>query len=204
MKNNFGFMKYEVLTVMVLILALSSFLLYFIFKGNNSKKFDALMNDAIKFSNVVTTNISSFHNSNVVYLGEVMDEKLMSEIRSPFSSRYCDYGESKVELINGTPYVTLKCDSYLIKKEKFNDKSDVKVHKVGEWNLKQTSSKDEAETLYNCVVDGKELFDEYYEELYFVFRINAKFGTEYYFADNIENECKVKAKTFYRTTEIFE
>lgn len=204
MKNRFGFAKYEVLTVIVLILSLSCFLLYFVFNGVNKRKFDVLMNDAIRFSNVVTTNIASFHNSNVVYLGEVMDEELMSEIRSPFSSKYCNYGESKVELIDGSPYVTLRCDNYLIKKEKFNDKKDVKVHKVGKWNLKKTSSNDEVETLYNCVVDGEELFDEYYEELYFVSRINAKFGTDYYFADTIKDECKVKTKKFYRSTEICE
>ena len=50
----------------------------------------------------------------------------------------------------------------------------------------------------------EELFDEYYEELYFVSRINAKFGTDYYFADTIKDECKVKAKKFYRSTEICE
>ncbi|MBQ6323956.1 MAG: hypothetical protein IJI22_03890 [Bacilli bacterium] len=204
MNNRFGFAKYEVLTVIVLIMSLSCFLLYGVFKNRDSKKFDTFMNSAIVFCNTVRANEATFHNSGVVYLGEVLDEKLMSEIRSPFSSKYCDNSESKVELINDVPHVTLKCDNYIIEKARFNDKENAKIYKIGGWSSKKNSSDDEEKTLYNCIIDGKELFDDYYEELYFISRINKKFGTDYYYASNIKDECKVKHKKFYRTKEICE
>ena len=44
-------------------------------------------------------------------------------------------------------------------------------------------------------------FVEYYDELYFVYEINKKYGTDYYFADTVK-DCKVVSKTFYRTKEL--
>ena len=50
-----------------------------------------------------------------------------------------------------------------------------------------------------------ESYDEYYEELYFVSRINKDNNKKYYFASDIaKDDCKVVTKTFYREKEEYE
>ena len=91
----------------------------------------------------------------------------------------------------------------LIEKSNLTDKK-MNVYKVGKWEEKESKSNMEKKTLYNCVSKEKEVFNEYYEELYFVYEINKKYDTDYFFADNIESECKVVKKTFYRTKELID
>jgi len=203
MRNNYGYGKYEVLTVIVLILVIFAYLMHVALKGANNQKISTMEDSAIGFSKAVTTNISSFHNTETVYLNEVINEQLLSNIKSPFSSNYCDGTSSKVELLDGQPYVTLKCDEFLIEKAAFFNKKDIPVYKVSGWSETRNSADDEEKTLYNCIVDGKELYDEYYEELYFVSKINEDFGTANYFADSINGTCQVLTKTFYRKKEIY-
>ena len=75
--------------------------------------------------------------------------------------------------------------------------SDNKMYSLSDWSTEKKSGY-KAKEMYNCTKDGKELFPKYYDEAYFVSRINNKFETDYYFADNILDECKVVKKTFYR------
>ena len=59
----------------------------------------------------------------------------------------------------------------------------------------------EERILYNCKSNGKEMYDRYYEELYFVYEINKKYDTDYYSVSDIK-DCELVSKTFYRTKEL--
>ena len=203
MRNNKGFGRYEILTVIVLMLIIFCILSVVMFGGISKQKIETMKKNAITFNSAVTTNIASFHNTETVYLQEAIDEKLIGEIKSPVGGGKCSPSESLVELIDGTPYVTLKCNNVLIEKSNLTDKK-MNVYKVGKWEEKESKSNMEKKTLYNCVSKEKEVFNEYYEELYFVYEINKKYDTDYFFADNIESECKVVKKTFYRTKELID
>ena len=197
MKNNKGFAKYEVVTVLVLILAVGSYLMYVFLGGTPKTKMKVFKSDALRLSDTVATNIASFHNTGIVFLQEVYDEKLISTIKNPLGFGNCDETESKVEIIDGKPVVWLKCGNYLFHSTNISNDSDNKMYSLSDWSTEKKSGY-KAKEMYNCTKDGKELFPKYYDEAYFVSRINNKFETDYYFADNIIDECKVVKKTFYR------
>lgn len=198
MLNNKGYGKYEVLTIIVLLMGLFCYGSFKIVKRVELQKFDTMKDSAINFSKVTATNIASFHNTETVYLDEVIDENLISKIKSPFSSNYCDGSESKVEMIDGVPYVTLKCDDYLIERAKFSDKSGVNIYKVTPWSRNKSGDDLENKVLYNCSVNGKDLYSNYYEELYFVSLVNKENHTDYYFSNEVNSTCNVVSYNFYR------
>ncbi len=202
MKSNHGFGRFEVLTVIVVLLGIFAYLGYKVVNGSYHK-YETMKDSAINFSKAVTVNFSSFHNSETVYLDEVVDEQLLKKIKSPVSSGYCSGSESVVELIDGMPYVTLRCGNVLIDKVNFSE-TDQKIdyYKVSNWSEQKKNDTDEEITLYNCIDNGKEVFDEYYQELYFVYRINKEYETSYYFASSVKSVCQVVSKTFYRTKEV--
>ncbi len=200
--NEKGFGKFEVLTMIVALLAIFAYLMYMLLGGVNKQKFDTFRDNAVTFSKTAIANFSSFHNFENVYLNEVVEEGLMKEIRSPFSSSYCDDKASKVEMVEGQAYVTLKCDEYLIDKAGINSKEDMKIYKVGEWTTKKNSDKDEKKTLYNCTIDGKEIFDDYMEDLQMVSRINRDYQTDFYLLADVKQVCDIVTKDFYRTREL--
>ena len=199
MKNR-GIGKFEGLTLIVLIMVISAYLLWYILGGVNSQKYTTMKKKAISFGKTVSINDSSFHNTEYVYLKEVMDEGLISNMKSPFSNKDCSMSESKVVYRNDLPKVTLKCDNYVIDNLGISD-NDYSVYKVGDWGLEIPKDNYEEKVLYNCIENGKEKYPEYYEELYFVLLVNKDYGTNHFLADNIENECEVVSKTFYRTKE---
>lgn len=203
MKNSNGFGKFEVLTMIAILLIIFGLLSSIILGGTSSKKLDTMKNSAVSFSKTVSTNINSFHNLENVYLGEAIDEKIIKKIKNPTGSGYCSESESIVQIIEGDPYVTLRCGDYLIEKTNFAGVSinDIDVYKVSKWNTMQSGDDDEERTLYNCKEKGKEIFDEYYEDLYFVYLINKKYNTDYYEARAVHGECEVVSKSFYRTKE---
>lgn len=197
MKNNFGFAKYEALTVLVLVICVIAFLLNCLLGGVSTQKLETFKDSAIIFQKAVSTNINTFHNTENVYLGEVVEEKFLSGIKNPFGLGDCSLSDSKVQYINSIYYVTLKCGKYLIDKANFVGSDKIPYYEVSDWSEKQSSDDDEKMELYNCLEDGKEKYPGYYEELYFVSLINKDFGTDYYFPGNV-NECEVVSKTFYR------
>ena len=79
---------------------------------------------------------------------------------------------------------------------------DIDLYKVSEWSEEQQSEDDESIVLYNCEERGKDVFDEYYEELYFIYKVNKKFGADHYSISEVEYTCTVVSKTFYRTKEL--
>lgn len=205
MINNKGFIKFEVLTIFVLVIGVIAGGLYFILGSTGKQKYDTFKDNAISFGKTVSTNSDSFHNLENVYLDEVLDEKLLkSNIKNPFASGYCDVGESKVVLKNGKSYVTLKCGEYLIDDASMNDKDNMSIYTVTEWTDKELSGEDvESKTLYNCVdANGKELFDKYLEDLYMISRINKEFDNSYYTISEI-SDCNVVSKEMYREKKLF-
>ena len=200
MKSNKGFGKFEVLTIMVVLLIIFCILSMNLFGGVSKQRIETMKKSATSFTSSVTTNIDTVHNTEKVYLQEVIDEELIRPIKSPVGGGKCSGADSYVELIDGMPYVTLNCNNVLIEKENFVNK-DINVYKVSKWMSKKTKDDMEERILYNCKSNGKEIFDRYYEELYFVYEINKKYGTDYYFASNVK-DCEVVSKTFYRTKEL--
>lgn len=199
-----GFGKFEVLTMIVVLLAIFAYLMCLLLGGVSKQKIDTMKDNAISFAKTAATNFESFHNFEVVYLNEVVEEGLLKNIKNPFDSGYCDQTESKVELRNGQPYVTLKCGEYLIDEERTNSKADMKVYAVGEWSAKKTGKDIQEKQLYNCIEGEKELYSEYKEELQMVSRINKDYQSDFYYASDIAGVCKPVSKTFYRTKELVE
>ena len=96
----------------------------------------------------------------------------------------------------------MQCGNILIEKANFADKN-VPMYQVGDWVDKKKNSDDEEMTFYNCTDNGKEVFDEYFEELYFVYQVNKKYETNYFFASRV-TQCEVVEKTMYRTKKLLE
>ena len=201
MRNNKGFGKIEIMTVIVMLLVVFAFLFYLILNGTGNQKFETMKENGLSFAKTVTTNIASFHYTNTVYLEETIDEGYLKNIKSPFGGGNCDPTESKIDTVDGKALTTLKCGKYLLDQVDFNDTVNIPFYEVGEW--KDTSidgDNVEEKVLYNCIDNDKEVFDQYTEELNFVYRYNKKFGTDYYFAEGMGDDmCEVVTKTFYRT-----
>lgn len=205
MTNNKGFMKFEVLTMIFIFIVAVCGGGYFILKGAHGQKINIMSSNGLRLSEVVVANISSFKNLNLVYLDEVIKEKLIDNIKNPFGGGNCDVTESRVDMVGGDPYTTLKCGDHLIDKQNIKDIKDVKIHKVSQWQEeKLTGDNVEERIFYNCEKDGKNLYDDYLEEGYLVAKINQDFNTAYYYKNQINGECDtIVEKTFYRTKEEF-
>ena len=199
MRSSYGYGKFEVLTIITLALVLFAYLSYSMFGKSDAYKYRTMRESAISFSKSVSLNNSSFHNLENVYLEEAIEEQVLKSIKNPFGSGYCSESESFVHIDNGMPYVTLKCGDVLIDNKNFSgSRGDITYFKVTEWNEEQNNSDDEQRVLYNCTVDGEELFEKYYDELYFVYKVNSKYGTEHFYHDSV-TECNVVSKTFFRS-----
>lgn len=205
MMSNKGFMRFEVITILLIIIVAFCGGAFFILKGADSQKINTMGSNGLRLSEVVVTNIDSFKNLNIVYLEEVIHEEFLDYIKNPFSGGNCDVTESHVDMIDGHPYTTLKCGNYLIDKEKIQDVNDVTIYKVSDWSSKKIKGDNvEKKTFYNCKKDGKVLYDGYLEEGYLVAKINYDYDKAYYFKSNLEEFCdEIVEKTFYRTKDEF-
>ena len=205
--NNKGFGKFEVLTVLVLIIVVIAFLLYTILGGADAKKFDNMRSDAIQFNKAVYPNLDSYFNQRIVYMEEVVDQRLLDRMKSPFSADNCDYTQSKVVTEGDkTRFTTMKCDSYLIDNDRLTSKDSISIYKVGEWSSKKISGKNvEKKELYNCEENGSMLLEEYVEPEYLVFKTNKLYSLSNYSINDLpEDICKIVKKDFYRTKELVE
>lgn len=195
----------ELITVLLLIISALAFFMYTITNNQMKAKYTSLKNNAITFSNAVSTNIYNFRNEKMVFLDEVVNEDYISNIKSPFSSGFCDGKNSFVQTDSeGRRFVTLTCDNYML--YNYDLKSDnFIILKISDWDTKKSSNSEKKE-LYNCVSanSSKNIYDDYYEEKFFLYRINSDYGTNYSKVEDIDsNICTVDKKIFYRTeTEI--
>jgi len=188
--------------MIVILFLVFAYIMYIFLGGANRQKFTTMKENATRFANTVATNIASFHNTETVYLEEVIDEELLKKIKSPFSPGDCDIKESKVVITDNGPLVTLKCDQYLIDNSHIDDLEEMKIYEVSDWSLKKDGDDVEAKRLYNCLDNNKEIYSNYVEEFYMVFAINRDYKTDYYFSSDISSTCKVASKTFYRTKKL--
>ena len=200
MKDSSGFAKYEIVTVLLLLICVFAFLLHVLLGGLSTQKINTMKESALSFSKTVATNIASFHNVNTVYLGEAVDEKVLDTIKSPVSSGNCDITESKIHISNGEPIITFRCGKYLLDEVKATDIDKAELYEVGEWTTEKITG-GEKKVLYNCLKNGKEIYPNYYEELYFISLLNKDNNTNYYFAEDVHSTCNVVSKTFYRVKE---
>ena len=200
MKDSRGFAKYEIVTVLLLMICVFVFLFYVLLGGLSTQKINTMKESALNFSKVVATNIASFHNLNTIYLGEAIDEKVIGNIKSPVSSGDCDISESKIHISNGEPIITFRCGNYLLDEVKATEIDKAELYEVGEWTTEKITGGEE-KVLYNCLKNGKEIYPNYYEELYFISLLNKDNNTNYYFAKDVKGTCDVVSKTFYRVKE---
>ena len=199
MKNNKGIGKFELLTMIVIGMIVICLVLWYFIGVATRERYTTMRKSAASMAQTLTTNINSFHNIDVVYLGEGIRDGYISAISSPFSGKNCSISESKIEMKNAKAHVTLRCDNYLIDDADAADYESMPMYKVSDWSEAKPKGKGEKKVLYNCLDGGKEKYPEYTEELYFVANINNDYGSNHYDASTINNECVVVKKTFYRT-----
>ena len=73
MINNKGFGKFETLTIIVVLIAVSAFLLYCTLGAADSRNFPKLRADAAYFNKIVFSNLDSFVNEDYITLGVAID-----------------------------------------------------------------------------------------------------------------------------------
>ncbi len=195
--NNRGFAKFEVLTVIVLLAVIITFLLTSVLKAVNNQKFNLMVTDAKNFSKNIVIDTTD---SSVYYLRDAIKDELYDNIRSPFSSNNCDVNESKIEFNGTEKYVTLKCDKYLIYNE-VSSNDNFSIYKVSKWLSSKNSDNYQKMVGYNCEKDGKKVFKEYYEEANFLNYVNEMYDKEYFSVKDIK-ECSVVQKTFFRDLKV--
>ena len=207
MKNK-GISKVEMFVIILIIVGVIGYLAYYFINGSIEPKLKTMKKSGKSFGRVVSINRLSFHDKNVVYLGEVIESGYMNKIISPFTKNECSLGESKIvfndEQDNNNYMINIKCDNYLlVGKNPISSKKNVTVYKVSDWQEVELKGDNvEKQTLYNCLDGGKEKYKEYYEELYLVNRINSDYGTEYNNKNDIGNTCPIVEKVFYRTKNL--
>lgn len=204
MRNKKNFKLFEVIVVILLLLFVESFFLNSILNNQKNIKFISFKKNINRFYQVVATNQSSFHNNNIIYLQEVIDEEFMKEFKNPFQKGSCNTSESKVEYINFHPYVSLRCGEYYVDQHDVKDVKKISIYKVSDWSLEKPKKDSfEEKSLFNCVLNDKEIFPKYYEEFYLVYLINQKYQRNYYSISEVESKvCKIVKKDFYRMKEI--
>ena len=204
MKNNKGIGKFELLTMIVIFMIALVLVLWYFIGVANKERYTTMRKDAVNLNKTILANMDSFKNTDIAYLGEAVTGGFIPAIKSPFTGKDCSLSESKIEINGGKVKTTLRCDNYLIDGFRItNDYENIPIYKVSDWTDKKPKAskkvKVEEKTLYNCLDGGKEKYDEYTEELYFVSLINNDYGSEHYGVSTIKNECIVVTKTLYRT-----
>lgn len=205
MKNNKGFGTKEIIGVVVFLIALMAFLMTYILGGASKQRINTFKQNALKFSQEITMNISSFSKVEIVYLQEAIDEEVSKKIKNPLGPGYCDPTLSKVEFRDGKSYTTLKCGKYLIDDADITYLEKLPIYEVSEWSEKKPKLEDgeklEEKVFYNCVEGQKETFDEYYEEFYLLYRFKKDIDQNTRSLNSITKNTayEVKEKTFYRT-----
>lgn len=191
--NEKGHGSYEFLTVAVVVLILSTIILFFAIMNVEKQKINLF-----KY-NAKILGINAVNYDKTVYLYEIISDGLVTNIKNNFSDdEFCDNYESKVEFTSLGNYVTLKCGKYLIYKEYvFSD--DYKIYRVTDWMSIPIKGKNvDKQVFYNLYDGNKKFFDEYYEEDLFVKKVSSMYGKKYKSIQEIKKDFDVKSKTMYR------
>ncbi len=203
MKNNKGFGKFEVLTIIVVLMGIGAFLAYQFLGGTSLKKVGTMRDSASSFVRTAVVHKDEFSNSQFVSLDEVIIEQYMKDIKNPAGKGNCSRSESFIEFEDHGNFITLVCGDFIINHVRSNDLKNAKIYQMGELSEKKSSDTDLEFTYYNCTTNGSKVFKDDYLEHYFVYKINQKFGTRYLFADSVSKTCTLEKKTYYRSiTEV--
>lgn len=200
MKNNKGFMKFEMLSVLLFSLGFFCIVFSIVIQKKLDQGFQVMRYDAINYA----TNAISYQYEealDVSYLVQTIDSSLFKEIKNPvYGSKYCDKYESNIKIKNNTTHVTLKCGSYLIS-TKDNDKYS--IYRVGKWSSNKLSGDVEVRRVYNYFdSSNNQGFDAYYEKDLFLYMFNKKNGTDYENINDIDSQYRVKSKIVYRKRKL--
>ena len=207
MKSNKGIGTKEVMIVILLMLSVTAFAMAAILGGADNQKFVTFKENALTFAKTVITNQNSFMNTDIVYLGEAVEEGFIKDINNTMGKGKCDRENSKVVFKDGHVYTTFKCGKYMIDNYEIKKLDDIPVYEVTEWSEKEPTEGDIEEiTLYNCYDADKLVFDQYYEENYLIFMVNNMYNESARSLDGIERKTtlKVTEKKYYRTKKLIE
>ena len=200
-RNNLGYGKFEVLTIIVVLMIIGAFLAYTIMGNSESQKFSAMRKDASSFSDTVINNFGDGEKE-VYTLAEIIDEGLMRSVKNPFGEDNCSIYESRIEVIENTKYLTFKCGNYIINKAVVREK-DFDIYKVTKWNETATDENSQSAEVYNCTEsDGKLLFDDYLEAASFIYAMRKTYGIDINSIEEAKKSCNVVVKTMYRDLEL--
>lgn len=196
--NNKGWGSYEFLTVVVVCLILTIILLFVVFRLIDDEKFQVFKYNARTIGiNAIDYQINS--DFDTVYLYELVDDGYVTKMKNAFSGdKYCDLYESKVEFTDNAKKVTLRCGEYLIYEQDVADE-DYDIYKITDWSSKEMKGDNiDENTVYNIIIDGEEVFSDYYEEELFIKQVMAKYGKEYSSLNKIKKAYDVKEEEVYR------
>lgn len=202
--GNKGFGLREFIACLVLVLIVIVIIFKTFFNSNSSLPIKNFRNHAKTFViNGTSLRDSDPKYENVVYLKDAVDNAFMEHVPNPWNkSEYCDETESKLVTINNRRFVTFKCGDYLIYNQNAEkEASEFIVYKVSSWQVdKMVGSNVQKETFYNVEVNGKPLYDQFYNEKEFLMKYSSSFG--YTPATSlIKSEHKLLTQTKYRTIE---
>lgn len=196
--NNKGWGSYEFLTVVVVCLILTIILLFVVFRLIDDEKFQVFKYNARTIGiNAIDYQINS--DFDTVYLYELVDDGYVTKMKNAFSGdKYCDLYESKVEFTDNAKKVTLRCGEYLIYEQDVADE-DYDIYKITDWSSKEMKGDNiDENTVYNIIIDGEEVFSDYYEEELFIKQVMNKYGKEYSSLNKIKKAYDVKEEEVYR------
>lgn len=194
--------KVEVVVLICSILFVVSYLMYTFIDGAYNTKFNNFKRDAMSFCYTVMNNNNIFNEKNTVFLEEVIDEGLMTNIKSPFSSNLCDSTQSKVEKIDSRWFVTLKCDDYLLDNLDMSYGDNQVVYRVSDWEKETNEKSSEEKILYNCIdkTTKNSILEKYVDEDYLLYRVNKRYNKEFLNINDIsKNYCSVVSNNFTRS-----
>lgn len=195
--NKKGNGNYEFLLIALVCLILTGFILFIAVRNSGDEKFQVFRYNA----KVVALNaviIENETNKETVYMEEMLDQGLISPIKNPFGGdKLCNAKESKVQMINGERRVTLQCGNYLIYQQSLTDKMYT-VYQVTNWYYDKQESFNEERMVYNLKYEGKNIFDDFYEDILFLNYVNHYLSTDYKSVDQIDKKYEISSMKQYR------
>ncbi len=196
--NENGIGTYEFLTVVVVCLILAAIFLFMALSNGEKEKIEVFRYNA-KTVGINAVNYNNETSEDVVYLYELIDNNLVTRIKNNFSGDdFCDPYESKVEFIDDSKKVTLRCGNYLIYKQDVTDKH-YNIYKVSDWSFsKKTGNDVDNVKVYAILKNGKNLLNNYYEEDLFIKLVSSNYGSKYTNLEDIKKNYQVDVKNIYR------